>query len=92
MKLSRKKSPETKVIAPPAPDDIALRFASALLASGQYEDAAAAIARAWWLVPEFYIGRRVYVNQIAPLYFTTAMHPPTLDDTPEDMPKNAISG
>lgn len=58
-------------IAPPSPDEIALRLAAALMASGQYDAAnySAAVEAAWWAVPEFYRGRLLWQTTIFPTMF-----------------------
>ena len=56
---------------PPSPDELAMRFAMALMVSGKYsENPAAAIGAAWAIVPEFYIQRLQYATKIAPMFFT----------------------
>lgn len=57
-------------ILPPKPDDVALAFASALLASGRYnDDFGAAVNAAWTAVPHFYTNRQWYASTIAPMFF-----------------------
>lgn len=58
-----------RVVIPPSPDQLAVAFASALIMSGKYDNAGAAISQAWWVVPEFYRGRQEYQEKIAPMYF-----------------------
>lgn len=59
-------------ILPPKPDELAVAFASALLSTGRYDDPSAAIGAAWAAVPHFYLFRRTYAEQIAPLFFIAA--------------------
>lgn len=47
---------------PPAPDDLAIRFAQALLTRGGFETDDAAVATAWAIIPTFYIWRERYAN------------------------------
>lgn len=56
-------------IIPPKPDDLAVAFAAALMMTGKYESPGAAIHAAWAAVPEFYLGRKMYAEQIAPMFF-----------------------
>lgn len=57
----------------PAPDQLALAFASALLSSGLYAaQADQAIATAWAIVPAYYIERERYARETAPKYFNPA--------------------
>ena len=54
---------------PPAPDQIALTFAAALLSSGRYgDDPAAAMDTAWTLVIPFYQGQLAYGRQVQTLF------------------------
>lgn len=63
-----------KVIIPPSPDQLAVAFGSALLASGKYNDSPdAAIIAAWTVVPAFYEGRAMYTTKIAPMHFAVTM-------------------
>lgn len=54
---------------PPAPDEIAVAFAAALLGTGRYENADAAIGAAWSAVPHYYMWRETYSEKIAPMFF-----------------------
>lgn len=58
-----------KVIIPPSPDELAMRFAAALIHAGKHENPDAAIHAAWWAVPSFYLGRLEYERRIGPMYF-----------------------
>ncbi len=71
-------------ILPPSPDQLAMTFASAMIASGRLDNMEAAIMAAWWAVPEFYRGRIDYQEKIAPLYFTGMGR-----QEPEDAPFNS---
>jgi hypothetical protein len=54
---------------PPSPDDIALVAMQGLLASGKYEDVAAACVVAWTVcVPAYHRGRTMFADQIAPIF------------------------
>lgn len=56
----------------PGPYDIAMAFGPALAMSGRYETIGAAMAAAWFSVPEFYQARDEYLRDIAPLRFGLA--------------------
>lgn len=56
-------------VIPPSPDQIALTLAAALVSAGC--EAGAACMKAWWAVPEFYEGRRTYVETIARTVYET---------------------
>jgi hypothetical protein len=54
---------------PPAPDQIALTFAAALLSSGRFgDDPGAAMDTAWTLVIPFYQGQLAYGRQVQTLF------------------------
>lgn len=56
---------------PPSPDELAMRFAAALMANPKYaENPGAAIGAAWAIVPQFYMDRLQYATKIAPMFFT----------------------
>lgn len=61
---------EQSAVIPPKPDDLAIAFAAAMLASGRYgDDPSAAIYAAWAAVPHFYTARENYAAEIAPMFF-----------------------
>lgn len=50
--------PPVNVVVPPSPDEIALRFAASMLASGRYgDDFGAALSAAWYATAQFYVTR-----------------------------------
>lgn len=56
---------------PPSPDELAMRFAAALMSNAKYaENPMAAIGAAWAIVPQFYLDRLQYATKIAPMFFT----------------------
>lgn len=59
----------TEEVTPPKPDELAVAYGAALMQSGRYESAEAAIIAAWWAVPHFYTGRYEYMRTIAPMFF-----------------------
>lgn len=63
-------------ILPPKPDDLAIAFAAALMMSGKYENPGSAIGAAWAAVPEFYLSRQHYAEQIAPMFFVSKTSEP----------------
>jgi hypothetical protein len=56
----------------PGPYDIAMAFGPAALASGRFENIGAAMAAAWFAIPEFYQARDQYLTQIAPAFYGVA--------------------
>lgn len=68
----------------PTPDELAVTFAAALMASGQYDPTNynAAVEAAWWAVPEFYRGRRLWQTQIFPMMFAPMSSDPGEDASP----------
>jgi hypothetical protein len=65
----REDHPSPSVVIPPSPDALAVAFSQALMSTGQYETPGAAISAAWHVVPEFYMGRQHYAQEIAPMFF-----------------------
>jgi hypothetical protein len=60
---------EPAAATPPAPDQIALTFAAALLSSGRFgDDPGAAMDTAWTLVIPFYQGQLAYGRQVQTLF------------------------
>lgn len=53
----------------PGPYEIALLYGAALVASGKYDNVGAAMGAAWAAVPEFFVGRDLFTQQIGPMYF-----------------------
>lgn len=66
---SKRMFEEAPAPPPPSPDQIALALAQGFMASGKYDDAAAAISQAWWAVPEFYRCRMEWASIIAPTFW-----------------------
>jgi len=54
------------------PDELAMLFASSLLASGKFEDFGAAVSQAWWIVPEYYRSRGEWATLIFPTFWPSA--------------------
>lgn len=57
-------------IIPPKPDDLAIAFAQAMMMAGKHDSPGACIYAAWAVVPEFYLARGWYAENIAPIFFT----------------------
>lgn len=60
--------PVSEGVIPPSPDQVALAIIQGMFASGKYGDTVEAVIHAAWVaVPQFYIGRHMYVTQYATL-------------------------
>lgn len=78
---------------PPSPDEVALRLAVGMLASGAYaENFAAAVEAAWWATAEFYRGRGVWQTTIAPLLLSGQLPDPEPALMPEEARAMHVAG